>query len=103
MAAWLGVRVANRKKVRWQSIATHESGGLSPFRGHSSALNAYRTIIIAGGLVNSPILAAPGIKVDQGAALANAADRWKFGRWVRVALRAPVPSTCARKPKSSAC
>jgi hypothetical protein len=40
LAAWLGVRVANRKKVRWQSIATHESGGLSPFRGHSSALNA---------------------------------------------------------------
>jgi len=40
LAAWLGVRVANRKKERWQSIATHESGGLSPFRGHSSALNA---------------------------------------------------------------
>ena len=40
LAAWLDVRVANRKKVRWQSIATHESGGLSPFRGHSSALNA---------------------------------------------------------------
>jgi hypothetical protein len=41
LAAWLGVRVANRKKVRWQSIATHESGGLSPFRGHRSALNAW--------------------------------------------------------------
>lgn len=40
LAAWLGVRVANRKKVRWQSVGTHESGGLSPFRGHSSALNA---------------------------------------------------------------
>src|SRR5579871_6485456 len=40
LAAWLGIRVANRKKVRWQSIATHQSGGLSPFRGHSSALNA---------------------------------------------------------------
>src|SRR5260370_23741318 len=39
-AAWFGVRVANRKKVRWQSIATHESGGLSRFGGHSSALNA---------------------------------------------------------------
>ena len=52
-AAWLGVRVANRKKVRWQSIATHESGGLSPFRGHRSTLNAWRNIIIAGGLVNS--------------------------------------------------
>src|SRR5580698_5183347 len=40
LAAWLGVRVANRKKVRWQSIATHESGRLSLFREHSSALNA---------------------------------------------------------------
>jgi len=40
LAAWLGVRVANRKKVRWQSAGTHESGGLSPFRGHISAPNA---------------------------------------------------------------
>src|SRR5260370_29738279 len=40
LAAWLGVRVASRKKERWQSIAMHESGGLSPFRGHGSALNA---------------------------------------------------------------
>jgi hypothetical protein len=64
LAAWLGVRVANRKKVRLQSIVTHDSGGLSPFRGHSSALNAWRYIIIAEGLVNSPILAAPSINVD---------------------------------------
>jgi hypothetical protein len=40
LAAWLVVRVASRKKVRWQSIPMHESGGLSPFRGHRSALNA---------------------------------------------------------------
>ena len=39
-AAWLGVRVASRKKVRRPLIAMHESGGLSPFRGHGSALNA---------------------------------------------------------------
>jgi hypothetical protein len=53
LAAWLGVRVANRKKVRWQSIARPGSGGLSPFRGHSSTLNVRRYIIIAGELVNS--------------------------------------------------
>lgn len=41
LAAWLGVRVANRKKVGRRSTATHESGGLSPFRGHSSALRAW--------------------------------------------------------------
>src|SRR5262249_31766232 len=40
-----GVRVANRKKVRWQSTATHESGGLSPFRGHRSALSAWTDYI----------------------------------------------------------
>src|SRR5271165_6048616 len=40
LAAWLVVRIASRKKERWQSIAIHESGGLSPFRGHGSALNA---------------------------------------------------------------
>src|SRR5579863_9767333 len=53
LAAWLGVRVANRKKVRWQSMATDESGGLSPFRGHSSVLNARRHAIVAGS--SSPV------------------------------------------------
>ncbi len=61
LAAWLGVRVANRKKVRWQSIATHESGGLSPFRGHRSALNAWRYIIISGALSGG--LASAGVRV----------------------------------------
>ena len=48
LAAWLGVRVAIRKKVRWQSIATHGSGGLSPFRGHRSALYACGQFTRAG-------------------------------------------------------
>src|SRR5262245_60873337 len=54
VAAWLGVRVANRKKVRWRSTATHRSGGLSPFRGHSSVLNAGGYITPVGGLVIVP-------------------------------------------------
>src|SRR5579863_3822012 len=57
LAAWLGVRVANRKKVRCQSLATHESGGLSPFRGHSSALNACGYIISICHQINPPYLA----------------------------------------------
>jgi hypothetical protein len=48
LGAWPGVRVANRKKIYRLSIATHESGGLSPFRGHSSALNASVQFIRAG-------------------------------------------------------
>jgi hypothetical protein len=40
VTAWLRVRVANRKKVRRNSSSTPETGGLSPFRGHSSALHA---------------------------------------------------------------
>jgi hypothetical protein len=40
LAAWLGVRVANRKKVRYQLVETHQSGGLGPLRGHGSVLNA---------------------------------------------------------------
>src|SRR6516225_3514032 len=64
LAAWLGVRVTNRKKVRWQSIATHESGGLSPFRGHRSALNARVQFTSAGAFDKRDLRADLPVRID---------------------------------------